>query len=483
MKSLKLAVFFLTIIVITAVPIAQAAAPAIDQTTFIEQVEETLPKLMARYNVPGFSIAIIENGDIVYLESFGYADQKNRTPMTPDTIHQVASVSKSLTAWGVMKLVDDGVINLDDPVEKYLTRWHIPPSPYDTNGVTIRRLLNHTAGISLSGYGAGVPVDQPLPSLEASLSGDTRGCGSVELVRQPGEGFMYSGGGYTILQLMVEEVTSQTFGDYMKTNILNPLGMENSTFVWNETVQSQLAQGYGTYHNPIPNYRYIEDAAGGLYSTPADMARFAQAIVNGSNIISEESFNLLFDGETYGLGHAVIDFPTGHHFIFGGGTRMGWQSDFVMSPQERSGIVLLTNANGGIIMNLDIINLWTQWKTSVSWPGAELFLYQYPVLWGIAIILASICVIFSLYLWRQDRQNKRIFLFNSSEHNKIIRILLIGLFLTVTTLWWLFGFTTTFDPQAQMLWMPEPFLWVSVFWSWLMALLIVSNLFPKSKTL
>ena len=330
MKLFNFAIFFLVIIIITIVPITQAADPATNQSVFIEQVEATLPKLMARYNVPGFSIALIEDGEIVYLESFGYADKKNQIPMTPDTVHQVASVSKSLTAWGVMKLVDDGVISLDDPVEKHLTRWHIPPSPYDASSVTVRRLLNHTAGISLSGYGAGVPVNQPLPTLEASLSGDTRGCGAVELIREPGEAFMYSGGGYTILQLMVEEVTGQTFGNYMKTNILDPLGMENSTFVWNETVQNRLARGYGTYYNPIPNYRYIEDAAGGLYSTPTDMARFAQAIINDPDILSEESFNLLFDGETYGLGHGVIDFPSGHHFIFGGGTRMGWQSDFVV---------------------------------------------------------------------------------------------------------------------------------------------------------
>jgi CubicO group peptidase (beta-lactamase class C family) len=475
-KTLSTSVAMLVICGLPFVPVVHAS----DYVEFSRQIEEVLPGQMARYNVPGVSVALIEDGETVYVKSFGYADRANEAPMTPDTLHQVASISKNLTAWGVMRLVDDGLIGLDDPVENYLTRWHIPPSPYDASGVTIRRLLNHTAGVSLSGYGAGVPVGEPLPSLEASLAGDTRGCGAVALVREPGEAMMYSGGGYTILQLLVEEVTGQTFAGYMKENVLDPLGMTSSTFVWDENVQSRLSRAYGTYYSAIPNQTYIEDAAGGLYSSLNDMARYAQAVLNGSDVLSEESFALLFEGDRYGLGHGLIDFPTGERFIFGGGTRMGWQSDFVVYPDDGSGIVILSNANGGVILNLELINRWAEWKTGVSWPGAELFLYQYPVLFGIALVVGVACAIYAAILFVQFRRGRRVFLFQSAR-SKILHFIWIGSVLSVVVLWWLFGFTATFDPQARMLWAPEPFLYVSVLGTLLALAMVTGSLFPTRK--
>jgi len=457
-------------------PVTQASG----STEFARQMEAALPRLMTRYNVPGVSLALIEEGEVVYAQSFGYADRTAKVPMTPDTLHQVASVSKCLTAWGVMRLVDEGLIDLDDPVEDYLTRWHIPPSPYDANGVTVRRLLNHTAGISLEGYGAGVPVGEPLPSLEASLAGDTRGCGAVKLVRQPGEAMMYSGGGYTILQLLVEEVTGRTYAETMQETILNPLGMTSSTFVWDTAVQSRLSRAYGTYSNAIPNQTYIEDAAGGLYSSLNDMARYAQAILNGSDVLSKASFDLLFTGESYGLGHGLIDFPSGAHLIFGGGTRMGWQSDFVVDPDRGSGIVILSNANGGVVLNLDLINQWVKWQTGEAWPGAELFLYQYPVLLGIALALGVSCAIYGTILCAQFRRDRRVFLFQSGR-NKVLRFIWMALVLAVTVGWWLYSFTSAFDPQARMLWAPEPFLYASLLGTVLAAAMIAGSLFPTRK--
>ncbi|MBN1935091.1 MAG: beta-lactamase family protein [Anaerolineae bacterium] len=474
-KTLSAGVAILIICGLLGVPVTHAS-----DYEFSRQIKTVLPGQMALYNVPGVSIALIEEGRVVYAKSFGYADRAAKVPMTSDTLYQVASVSKNLTAWGVMRLADQGLIGLDDPIEKYLTRWHIPPSPYDARGVTVRRLLNHTAGISLEGYGEGVPVGEPLPSLEASLAGDTRGCGAVELVREPGETMMYSGGGYTILQLLVEEVTGQTFAEYMKENILNPLGMTSSTFVWDEQVQSRLSRAYGTYYNAIPNQTYIEDAAGGLYSSLNDIAHYAQAVLNGSDVLAKKSFNLLFEGEHYGLGHGLIDFSTGERFVFGGGTRMGWQSDFVVYPDDGSGIVILSNANGGVVLNLAIINLWVEWKTGVSWPGAGLFLYQYPVLFGIAIVLEVICTVYAAILFIQFRQGRRVFLFRSAR-NKLAHLIWTGLVIAVVVLWWLYGFTDTFDPQARMLWAPEPFLYVSVLGTLLASEMAIGSLFPGEK--
>lgn len=457
------------------------AASATESASFVEELDRSLPAHMQRYNVPGVSVALIEDGQIVLLKSYGLADKAANVPMTPDTIHQVASISKSLTAWGVMKLVDEGLFDLDEPVGTYLTRWHIPPSPFDDSGVTIRRLLDHTAGISLSGYGAGTPVGEPLPRLEASLSGETRGCGAVELIRQPGEAFMYSGGGYTILQLVVEEVTGQSFATYMSQSVLKPLGMESSTFTWSPAIQGRLSSAYGTYYNQIENQRYVEDAAGGLYSTPSDLAHFTQAVVNDPGLLSEQSYDLLFEGESYGLGHGMLDLPTGQRFVFGGGTRMGWQSDFVVDPADRSGFVVLSNANGGIILNLILISRWAEWKTGSPWPSAELYLLQYPFLMVLAGVLGFVCAVRAGLLARQFRQGQRLLLFRTAKQRKVIRLLVSCLILLAIVLWWLGSFTDTFDPRQTILWLPEPFLLVSILFTWLMLLLVAATLFPKRK--
>ena len=129
-------------------------------------------------------------------------------PVDGDTVFQAASISKTLTAWGVMRLVEQGALELDAPVGRYLTRWQLPPSPYNHDGVTIRRLLSHTAGLSLHGY-PGIAPEQPLPTLEESLSGGHPGAEDVRVVSEPGTTYAYSGGGYTLLQLVVEEVTGE----------------------------------------------------------------------------------------------------------------------------------------------------------------------------------------------------------------------------------------------------------------------------------
>jgi predicted membrane protein len=142
--------------------------------------------------------------------------------------------------------------------------------------------------------------------------------------------------------------------------------------------------------------------------------------------------------------------------------------------------VILSNANGGIILNLELISRWVQWKTGVAWPGAELYSYQYPVLLGLAGLLAVACAIDGAILLVQFRRGRRAFLFTGGRH-KVLRLVWIGLVLAAVVLWWLFGFTGVFDPQARMLWAPEPFLYVSVVGTLLAAGLVVGSLFPRKR--
>ena len=182
---------------------------------FIKEVDQKIPQLLEEFLVPGAAIAIIDDGKIILEKGYGYADIENKVKVDTRTGFNIGSISKTIAAWGVMKLVEEGKLDLDAPAEKYLTRWHLPESGFDSDGVTIRRMLSHTAGLSLHGYPGWWPSDR-LSTIEESLDGRNNGPGRVEIIMEPGTQYRYSGGGFTIMQLIVEEVTGEKFEDYMQ---------------------------------------------------------------------------------------------------------------------------------------------------------------------------------------------------------------------------------------------------------------------------
>ena len=201
-------------------------------------------------------------------------------PVDRDTRFQVASLSKWVTALGVMTLVEQGKIDLDAPVSTYLTRWKLPPSEFDNSKVTVRRLLSHTAGLT-DGLGYdGFRPDLPVESLEASLThaadaGPGRD-GRTRVGQEPGTAFEYSGGGYTLLQLIVEEVSGRTFNAYMTDAVLAPLGMTGSTFLLDDGAKN-VAENFGVDGNRAPLHRYTAVAAASLFTSAGDMARLIAA--------------------------------------------------------------------------------------------------------------------------------------------------------------------------------------------------------------
>ncbi|HET7294347.1 MAG TPA: serine hydrolase domain-containing protein, partial [Vicinamibacteria bacterium] len=184
-----------------------AAAPVAwpQDVPFASALDTVVPERLRRARIPGAVVVTVANGAPEPARAYGEAVRESHVPMAPDTVFQAASLSKSVAAWGVLRLVETGLLSLDEAVVHRLTRWRWPPSPFDDSGVTARRLLSHTAGFSVHGY-PGLSPETALPSLEESLSGNNGGAGSVQLVQAPGSRFLYSGGGYTLLQLLVEEV-------------------------------------------------------------------------------------------------------------------------------------------------------------------------------------------------------------------------------------------------------------------------------------
>ncbi|OYU71549.1 MAG: serine hydrolase [Alphaproteobacteria bacterium PA2] len=225
------------------------------------------------------AFVLIKEGHVV-AEHFRSAGE----PVDRDTLFQVASLSKWVTAWGVMTLARDGRIDLDAPISTYIKRWRLPDGPFDETRVTARRLLSHTAGLTDGlGYG-GFPPGQPVQRLEESLtqaSDASPGAdGRVRVGAEPGEDFRYSGGGYALLQLLIEEVSGESFNAYMQRAVLTPLGMTRSTFVLPDGA-TNLAQSFNQSGEEVALDRFSAPSAASLYTSAADLTRFLQANVAG----------------------------------------------------------------------------------------------------------------------------------------------------------------------------------------------------------
>ncbi len=357
----------------------------------IKRINNVVPNLLERMNIPGVAIGFISDYEISEIKTYGYANKEKGIPITEKTIFQIASISKSMTAWGTMKLVEKGLIEIDAPAENYLTRWHFPPSEFNHDDITIRRLLSHTAGFPVDGF-SGLPPDFILPPLGVLLSRNAeyslddkqkKYCEKwnvnpekvpVKVIEQPGNKFVYSNGGYTVLELIIEEVTKQSFSEYLAEEIFNPLGMTSSTFEW-PTDFSGHATPYDEEENPYLRYKITSKASGGCFSTIRDLTTFALAEMKGSKgelpgrgILKPESINLMhskviyaereFDIDwDYGLGHYIANMQ-GRKIIQHSGGIVGWRSMMVIVPEIGAGITILINSDAGNPLWANLLMRW-----------------------------------------------------------------------------------------------------------------------------
>lgn len=285
---------------------------------------------------------------------------------------RVQSISKSITAWGVMKLVEQGKIELDAPIWQYFKSWHFPESEFSAKGVTIRQLLSHTGGLPLGDVFTIYSPHEEMPSLREKLTQE------AVLVREPGSAFSYSNTGYNLLELLIEEVTGQAFGDYMRREILHPLGMNRSTFIWDEGFDPAVPVGYDLRGKPVPVYVYPEKASGGLFATAEDIAAFTIAGMKDAphdkQLISSESiealhtpaakeigiYSLVFDA--YGLGHYIETLPNGERAISHGGQGTGIMTHFHAIPETGDAIVILTNSQRSWPFISYLLRDWARWR-------------------------------------------------------------------------------------------------------------------------
>ena len=246
-------------------------------------IDAQAPALLASSNLPGLSMLVTLADGSTVERCFGVADAATRAPMTPDTVFQVMSISKPVTAFGVIRLAEMGMVDLDAPVSTYLRSWTLPPDrrhDHDFDGVTLRRILSHTAGLNVHGF-LWAPPDAPPPTTVELLDGIEGPDFVLRLIHPPGERLHYSGGGYTLVQLIIEDVTGAPFAEFARKEVLAPLGMTSSSFVETSAIRERLAARHDAHGQPLPPALCAAHAPTGLYSTPRDLTKLWTAMFTG----------------------------------------------------------------------------------------------------------------------------------------------------------------------------------------------------------
>lgn len=318
----------------------------------------SLTQWMDALAVPGVSIAVIDHHRIVWVKAFGFTTPGPQgSPVTPDTIFQAASIAKPVTAVAVLRQVERGAFNLDDHINSFLQSWKLPGSEMEGGEqVTIRRLLAHTGGVTPGGF-QGYPRTAPLPGIVQVLRGIAPANNdAAQVVSRPGSEVAYSGLGYSLLQLALEDRLDQPFEAIVQGSVLRPLGLGNSTFnqTLSATLQASAARGHlgtgvvvdgGWFVNP-------ELAAAGLWTTPTDIAKFAIGVANSKRgkgqLLSRGLASQMLSPhrDEMGLGF-VVRGDDGHGYFAHSGGNAGYFAHFEMLADTGQGVVIMTNADAG----------------------------------------------------------------------------------------------------------------------------------------
>lgn len=323
---------------------------------------------MKHYNVPGVSIAVINNGKIEWAKGYGVREAGTNLPVTTETLFQAGSISKPMAAMGVLKMVQDGKLVLDEDVNKKLASWKMPENEFTkTEKATLRRLLSHSAGTGVWGFG-GYPADTKiLPEVPQILDGTApANTQPVRVVETPGKRMSYSGGGFTVMQLLMTDVSGKSFPQLMDETVFKKLGMKNSTYL--QTLPPNFVEQVAVAHGPKgekPPFRWFvhpEMAAASLWTTASDVARFAielqQAYAGKSKkVLSSETVKQMLTKQTGGFGLGItLSGEPGKAFRFShGGANKGYRNNMVAYTETGQGAVVMTNSNNGDAISEEIL--------------------------------------------------------------------------------------------------------------------------------
>lgn len=341
-------------------------APA-STAALVAAVRDAVPAALGSSRTPGAAVAVVRDGRLAWAGGFGRADADRREPVTGATVFQAGSLSKTVTAWSVLRPAARRMLPLDAPLVDLVRPWPLGRSRFDARGVTVRRLLSHTAGVDVAGY-LGDARPGRLPSTWDTLRGTdgtaatrVRGgraeapAGPVRLVAPPGSGYSYSGGGYSLLQYAIERRSRLPFAVWAARTTLRPLAMDDSRFGWpaprpgrdtapRDRAGRRLATAHDIDGRPLGALRYPELAAAGLATSARDLGRFLLAVLRDPS--GMERPQPATDGH-YGLGLEIRRLRDDDVLLWHEGVNRGWHARLLLLPRHRLGIAILTNGDGG----------------------------------------------------------------------------------------------------------------------------------------
>lgn len=312
----------------------------------------------------GLAVGVVYDGQLVYAKGFGMADIDKKIPVTPDTIFRIGSISKTFTTIGLMQLAEQGKFSLDDPINPYLKTYKVLHDDPNAPPVTFRHLLTHTSGIgeTRSILDALITVtgkleiaakpDEPVVPLGEFYHGLLR----PEVL--PGLKWAYANHAYATAGQLIEDISGEKFEQYMIDHVLDPLGMKNSDYLLSERVRDQFAQGYnfkkGKFEK-VPYQRVVIGAAGSIFSSINQMARYAGMLMNGgeldgARLLKKDTLDAMMtpqlhtDPRVYDIGLTFwLEQYGKHRVIEHGGGWPGFISSFRVAPDDKLGVIVFTN--------------------------------------------------------------------------------------------------------------------------------------------
>jgi CubicO group peptidase (beta-lactamase class C family) len=328
----------------------------------------TLQERMEHYSVPGVSVAVIDDYQVAWAKGYGVADVVTGAPVTTETLFQAASISKPVAAMGMLKLVEEGHLTLDDNVNSWLTVWRLPENDYTAREpVTLRRIVTHTAGLTVHGF-PGYAVTAPLATTVQVL--DSSGPANTAPIRVdtvPGSIYRYSGGGYTVMQRLMTEVTGRDFPDLLQELVLGPAGMDHSSYLQPLPPEREVraASGHLQDGSRVDGewHIYPEAAAAGLWTTPTDLASLAvevQKSLRGESnrILSREMTRRMLspmEPGGHGLGFGLSRPGEGDARFGHGGSNHGFKCTLQAFVEGGQGVAIMTNGDLGSALAQEVL--------------------------------------------------------------------------------------------------------------------------------
>lgn len=351
-----------------------------------------LAERMVYHNVPGVSIAVINDYQVEWARGYGVLQAGMSERVTPETLFQAGSLGKPVVAVAALHFVESGLLELDSDVNRSLVSWQVPESSFTAEEkVTLRRLLSHSAGTTVDGF-RGYPQGEKIPNLQQILDGEPpANSPPIRVKAVPGTEHSYSGGGYMVVQQLLEDVTGDLFAEIMRDTVLEPWGMTASTFEspLSEDQSAIAAAGHRVDGSTIPGgwHNYPEMGSGAsMWATPSDLAHFVIRVMlsyagHPDGVLSPDmAIEMLTPQmENRGLGPVLDDDGGDLFYFFHPGANDGYQNYLLAYPERGQGVVIMTNGDNGE-------TLYNEIKRSISieygWVRDYTYLYV-----GIAVVI------------------------------------------------------------------------------------------------